>query len=102
MAQFSMVYTFNQLHLIQNSHCKYTVTVTGQVILMIEGQLQGNVFTLAHNLVAWSAKKQTLVARSSAEAEYRGMGHATTEFMWIQSLLNELQVPYQTPTTTTK
>lgn len=48
---------------------------------------------LGPNLISWSAKKQTLVARSSVEAEYRGMAHATVELMWIQSLLDELRVP---------
>lgn len=48
-------------------------------------------------LVACSAKKQTLVARSSAEAEYWGMAHATTTLLWIQSLLNDMQVPFSDP-----
>jgi histone deacetylase 1/2 len=49
------------------------------------------------NLVSWSAKKQTLVARSSAEAEYRALAHTTSEIMWIQSLLHDLQIPIHTP-----
>lgn len=50
------------------------------------------------NLVSWNSKKQTLVARSSAEAEYRGLANATAELMWVQSLLAELKIPIQTPT----
>jgi histone deacetylase 1/2 len=49
------------------------------------------------NLVSWSAKKQSLVARSSAEAEYRALAHTTTELLWIQSLLLELHIPIHTP-----
>ncbi|CAJ2673651.1 unnamed protein product [Trifolium pratense] len=49
------------------------------------------------NLVSWSAKKQTLVARSSAEAEYRALAHTTSEIMWIQSLLMDLRIPIHTP-----
>lgn len=50
------------------------------------------------NLISWSSKKQILVARSSAEAEYRGLANATAELIWVQSLLTELQVPFKTPT----
>ena len=43
------------------------------------------------NLVSWKSKKQNVVARSSAEAEYRAMAVATCEFIWIKQLLLELK-----------
>jgi hypothetical protein len=52
---------------------------------------------LGPNLVSWWAKKQTLVARSSAEAEYRSLAQASAEIIWIQSLLKELQVKSKVP-----
>ncbi|GAV79611.1 hypothetical protein CFOL_v3_23076 [Cephalotus follicularis] len=39
------------------------------------------------NMVSWGSKKQTTVARSSAEAEYRAMEHTTAELIWLRSLL---------------
>jgi len=41
------------------------------------------------NLVTWS-KKQNVVSRSSAEAEYRATTHTACEMMWLKSLLWEL------------
>ena len=41
------------------------------------------------NLVSWKSKKQNVVARSSAEAEYRAMAHTACEMMWVRSLLND-------------
>ena len=33
------------------------------------------------NLVTWRSKKQKVVARSSAEAEYKGMAHGVCELL---------------------
>ncbi|CAL8073329.1 unnamed protein product [Prunus armeniaca] len=42
------------------------------------------------NLVTWRSKKQNVISRSSAEAEYRGMAHKVCELLWIRRLLIEL------------
>ena len=44
------------------------------------------------NLISWSARKQATVSRSSTEAEYKALANATTELIWVQTLLNELRV----------
>jgi hypothetical protein len=43
-------------------------------------------------LVSWSSKRQAVMSRSSAEAEYQGVANATTECCWLRNLLRELQV----------
>ncbi|KAK4385641.1 Retrovirus-related Pol polyprotein from transposon RE2 [Sesamum angolense] len=49
------------------------------------------------NLVTWRSKKQTTVARSSAETEYRAMAHFTSEILWLKNLLKELGFMYDDP-----
>ena len=40
--------------------------------------------------MTWRAKKQSMVAASSTEAEYMALLQATKESIWIQRLLSEL------------
>ncbi|CAN6557534.1 unnamed protein product [Malus baccata var. baccata] len=42
------------------------------------------------NLVTWRSKKQNVVSRSSAEAEFRGMAHGICEVLWLRKLLDGL------------
>lgn len=49
------------------------------------------------NLVTWRSKKQSVVARSSAEAEYRAMAHGVCEMLWLKRVLEELKRPIELP-----
>ena len=48
---------------------------------------------LGENLMAWCARKQKEVAKSSAKSKYRSLTLATTEILWLQSLFTGLGVP---------
>lgn len=52
---------------------------------------------LGPNLVSWWSRKQTVVSRSSTEAEYRSLAAATADILWMQTLLRELSVPHLIP-----
>lgn len=45
---------------------------------------------LGHSLIFWGAKKQKVVNRSSAEAEYRSVADATCELVWLNIFLKDL------------
>ncbi|KAA0049978.1 reverse transcriptase [Cucumis melo var. makuwa] len=49
------------------------------------------------NLVTWRSKKQSVVARSSVEAEYRAMSLGICEEIWLQKVLSNLHQEYETP-----
>ncbi|KAH9726803.1 hypothetical protein KPL70_008430 [Citrus sinensis] len=49
------------------------------------------------NLVTWRSKKQKVVARSSAEAEFRGMAQGVCEMLWIKNILKDLGIDYAKP-----
>ena len=51
----------------------------------------GYCVSIGGNLILWKSKKQSVVARSSAEAEYRAMGLASYELVQLKQLLRELQ-----------
>ncbi|KAJ0550054.1 putative RNA-directed DNA polymerase [Helianthus annuus] len=48
--------------------------------------------------ISWKTKKQSVVSRSSAEAEYRAMASTVSEILWVRWLLKDLQVDITGPT----
>jgi hypothetical protein len=55
--------------------------------------MSGYTVFLGDNLVSWSAKRQTVVSRSSAEVKYRVVANGVAEATWLHQLLHELQTP---------
>jgi hypothetical protein len=53
---------------------------------------------LGDSLVSWKSKKQSVIARSTAEAEYRAMAHATSEVVWLRWLLSDMGVSLSSST----
>ena len=54
--------------------------------------LTGYCVFLGPSLISWKTKKQKVVSKSSAEAEYRSMSHTTSELVWLEGLLQDLNV----------
>ncbi|XP_024011196.1 uncharacterized protein LOC112086478 [Eutrema salsugineum] len=52
---------------------------------------------LGTSLISWKSKKQSVVSRSSTEAEYRSLALATCELIWLQQLLRDLHVTVTCP-----
>jgi hypothetical protein len=48
---------------------------------------------LGNNLVSWSAKRQTVISRSSVEVEYRVVANGVAKATWLRQMLHELQTP---------
>uniref|UniRef100_A0A2N9HJJ7 Reverse transcriptase Ty1/copia-type domain-containing protein n=1 Tax=Fagus sylvatica TaxID=28930 RepID=A0A2N9HJJ7_FAGSY len=58
----------------------------------------GYCFLLGSSLISWRSKKQSVVARSSTEAEYRALADATSELLWLRWLLADMGAPQTTST----
>ncbi len=43
--------------------------------------------------MTWRSKKQSVVARSSSEAEFRSMTQGICEMMWLKRIMEELRKP---------
>jgi hypothetical protein len=52
----------------------------------------GYCFLLGDSLISWHSKKQSVVARSSTEAEYRALADTTYELLWLRWLLYDMGV----------
>ena len=51
--------------------------------------ITGYAFSIGFGVIAWSIKKQSIVALSSCEAEYQALCAATCEAIWLRRLLND-------------
>ena len=52
---------------------------------------------LGSSLIAWKSKKQQVVAKSSAEAEYRSLSVVSDDLLWFTNFFNELRLPLLKP-----
>ena len=58
----------------------------------------GYYFLIGDSLISWRSKKQTIVARSNTEAEYRALEATIAELIWLRWLLQDLGVDCSTTT----
>ncbi|CAM8889721.1 unnamed protein product [Rhodiola kirilowii] len=87
-----LLYPANQ-HLVLKAYydadwgaCPITIkSVTGYSVL------------LGNCLISWKTKKQSVVSRSSAEAEYRAMAQVSCELVWLTRLLADFRVTVPLP-----
>ncbi|GJX28211.1 ribonuclease H-like domain-containing protein [Tanacetum coccineum] len=49
------------------------------------------------NLISWKSKKQATLSKSSTEAEYRSLGSASCEIIWILKIMKDLKVKINLP-----
>ena len=47
------------------------------------------------NLVSWRSKKQGIMVRSSEEAKFKAMAFGLSELLWLQIILEDLQITLQ-------
>ena len=55
--------------------------------------ISGYMITLVGGAMAWSSKKQSTVALSTAKAEYVAATYCAKQVIWHRSLLNEVGIP---------
>nr|XP_016457171.1 PREDICTED: uncharacterized mitochondrial protein AtMg00810-like [Nicotiana tabacum] len=64
---------------------------------MTRKSVSGFVVKIGDSLLSWKSKKQSTISKSSAEAEYRSMGTAIAEVVWLIGLFGELDLQIQLP-----
>ena len=59
----------------------------------------GYLFSINQHTISWQSRKQQSVATSSTEAEYQALASATSESLYLRTLLSELNFTQKQPTT---
>ncbi|GAA0148654.1 transmembrane signal receptor [Lithospermum erythrorhizon] len=59
--------------------------------------ISGYCIILGTSLVAWKSKKQNIIFKSSAEAEYRSLAYTACELKWQNYIFKDLHIPLPQP-----
>src|SRR5215472_8475615 len=51
------------------------------------------IFQIDGGAISWSSQKQSIIAQSTAEAEFIAMNQATKEALWIRQFISEVFHP---------
>ncbi|GJR13545.1 putative reverse transcriptase domain-containing protein [Tanacetum coccineum] len=78
------------MHAPLQSHLKLAFRVLRKSVV-------GYAVFMGKNVVSWKIKKQTMLSKSSAEAEYRAMNSVTCKVIWILKILTELDIDTSLP-----
>ena len=65
--------------------------------LMDQRSTTGYCTFLGGNLVTWRNKKQNVVARLSAESEFRHIAQGLCELLWLKIILDDLRIKWNGP-----
>jgi hypothetical protein len=61
--------------------------------------VSGYAITLCGGAIIWAARRQTVIADSTVNAEYIAIAEATKDIMWWRPLLSQLGYDISEPTT---
>jgi len=67
--------------------------------LVTRRSTSGYVFQFGGGTISWSSKRQSVVAKSSTEAEYMAMSHAAGETVWLRRFIKHFECDVGKPTT---
>ncbi|TYK09875.1 protein-tyrosine-phosphatase PTP1-like isoform X4 [Cucumis melo var. makuwa] len=80
------------------SQRKYTIDLLTKIGSIVDRKSTfGYCILVWGNLVTWRSKKQSVVARSSVEAEYQAMSLGICEQIWLKKVLSDLYQECETP-----
>uniref|UniRef100_A0A0V0GS79 Putative ovule protein n=1 Tax=Solanum chacoense TaxID=4108 RepID=A0A0V0GS79_SOLCH len=65
--------------------------------VLTKKSVTGYMVKVGRSLVSWKAKKQTIVSKSSTEAEYMSIASTVSELVWLLGLLKEVGAEVQLP-----
>ncbi|XP_070022400.1 uncharacterized protein [Nicotiana sylvestris] len=81
------------------SHMEVALRIVKLGCISIDKKISYRVFFIKVGdfLVSSKSKKQTIVSRSSAEAEYRSLATTIVELIWLHGMLKEIEVQIKLP-----
>lgn len=85
------------LHATKDFQLKAFVDPDWGACLDTRRSVTGYCIFLGDSLISWKSKKQAIVSRSSAEAEYRAIAMVSSEITWLFAVLSSLQLTSPTP-----